>query len=409
MPPDAPMPMRILMVAPTPFFADRGCHVRIYEQCRALKRAGHHVVLCTYHHGRDVDDVETRRSLRIPWYQRLSAGPSIHKFYIDLLLLGTVIRQCLRSRPDVIHAHLHEGVVIGRIAGALLRIPLIADLQGSLSAELAQHGFVRPGSRLHRLFAAAERLITRMPDAVLASSHGTLRSLPGEVAADPRAHVLPDGIDTAAFFPDSRGRAVVRRRLGIDDHTPVVGYLGVLTEYQGVDVLLRAVCHIIQNSSQHPRFLIMGYPDVERYQLQARELGIADHVIFTGRIPYDQARAHLSACDIAVSPKLSHTEANGKLLNYLAVGLPIVASETPTNREILHEAGLLTPPGDHIALADAVTRILADEQLARQLHSRAITRASHFCWSRIGNRLTRLYSELIRTAARPRQLHPAQS
>jgi glycosyltransferase involved in cell wall biosynthesis len=397
----AEKPLRILVIAPTPFFADRGCHVRIYEQCRALRSAGHATVICTYHLGRDLDDLEIRRSLRVPWYRRLAAGPSVHKFYIDALLLATVLRQCLRQRPDIIHAHLHEGALIGRVAAVLFGVPMVADIQGSLSGELEQHGFVRDGGLLHRFFAVTERLITRMPHAVLASSAGTLASLPGGDGCAFR--VLPDGVDTDSFYPDEVGREAVRKRLNIDPQAQVVGYLGALTDYQGVPVLLRAAQRMVCHSKPPPHFLIMGYPDVERYRAEAAALGIAQHITFTGRIPYDEARAYLSACDVAVSPKLSQTEANGKLLNYAAVGLPIVASDTPINREILGDAGLLTAPGDEQALADGVLQVLSESRVAEELKRRSLGRARELSWRMLGERLVAVYRELIVPAHRP---HP---
>jgi glycosyltransferase involved in cell wall biosynthesis len=396
---------RVLVVAPTPFFADRGCHVRIYEQCRALRRAGHEVTICTYHVGRDVDDMEIRRSPRVPWYRRLSAGPSVHKMYIDVLLLGTVVRQCLRKRPDVIHAHLHEGVLIGRVAAGMFGVPLVADLQGSLAGELVQHGFVRNGSGLHRMFAAAERMIASMPQMVLASSQGTLASLLG---CGEGARVLPDGIDTDEFFPDAEGGELVRERLGIGARTRVVGYLGVLTDYQGIPVLLRAAQRVLRHVYPRPHFLVMGYPDEERYRAMAVELGIGADVTFTGRVAYDEARAYLSACDAAVSPKVSLTEANGKLLNYLAVGLPIVASETPINREILGDAGILTPAGDDRAMAEALIHVLSDQRAAGELSRRALRRAEAFSWSTLGEELAALYSEAggaAQAAEAPQAVH----
>lgn len=401
-------PLRIVVVAPTPFFADRGCHVRILEQCRAVQRAGHRVTICTYHIGSDVNGVEIRRSLRIPWYQKLSAGPSIHKYYTDGFLLWTVLRECLRQRPDVIHAHLHEGIVIGRLASAVFRVPLVADLQGSLTGELLQHRFMKKDGMLHRLFAVLERVIVRMPHAVLASSQGTLASLPGDVASDPRATVLPDGMDRERFYPDAAGRERIRRTLDVGPDVSLIGYLGVLTEYQGVSVLLHAAKRVLQDAGPAARFLIMGYPDVEKYRQLAEDLGILDRVIFTGRLPYEEARAYLSACDVAVSPKLSLTEANGKLLNYLAVGLPIIASDTPINREILRKAGVLTPPGDEDALAAGLMQVLDDPELARDLKRLALERAEHFCWGELGERLIRIYRGAIdpAIAVQPEHRHP---
>ena len=76
--------MRVLMVAPTPFFDDRGCHVRILEQVRALRDRGVEVLLATYHVGRDVPEVRTVRTMRLPWVRRLPVGFSIHKPALDL-------------------------------------------------------------------------------------------------------------------------------------------------------------------------------------------------------------------------------------------------------------------------------------------------------------------------------------
>src|SRR4030095_11361156 len=73
-------PWRILMVAPTPFFADRGCHVRILGEAQALIELGNEVKICTYPLGRDVPGIPTERTLPVPWYRKLSAGPSVHHF-----------------------------------------------------------------------------------------------------------------------------------------------------------------------------------------------------------------------------------------------------------------------------------------------------------------------------------------
>jgi len=204
----------VVVIAPTPFFADRGCHVRILEETRALIRMGYDLTICTYHIGRDMNGIEIRRTIKIPWYSKLSAGPSIHKIYCDLLLLCTVVRSCLKKSPDIIHAHLHEGVVIGKIASLLFGAPLVADLQGSLTDELVQHTFIKEGGIIFRLFRWAERIITRLPDATLVSSKRGLDSLPAEVRNNGgKAEVIMDGVDTDYFSPDCDSNSI-REKLG---------------------------------------------------------------------------------------------------------------------------------------------------------------------------------------------------
>jgi hypothetical protein len=95
------------MIAPTSFFADYGCHVRILEEVRALQRRGHRVRLCTYHNGEDIPGIDIRRTVDIPWRKRPVVGSSRHKMYLDVGLFFEVLRQAVAFRPDIIHAHLH--------------------------------------------------------------------------------------------------------------------------------------------------------------------------------------------------------------------------------------------------------------------------------------------------------------
>lgn len=360
------------MLAPTPFFADRGCHVRIYEEARALMARGHKVRIVTYHLGRDMAGIPTDRTLRVPWYTKLSAGPSWHKPYLDILLCGTALLAARRMRPDLIHAHLHEGAFFGVFLKKLLGIPLLFDCQGSLTMELADHGFVGEGSLLYRFFALLEGWINNSADAIVTSSGPgrddlvTKWGVPaGKVTA------LMDGVDTTVFRPHDRTE--VRRRLGIAPDVPLAVYLGVLNRYQGIDLLLSAMV-ILKSQGSPVRFLIMGFPE-EGYRQKARDLGVDGMVTFTGRIDYGKAPLYLSAGDVAVSPKTSLTEANGKLFNYMACGLPTIAFDTPVNREILGDTGIYARYGDAGDLAAQIAALAGDtagrDERARMSRDRA--------------------------------------
>jgi hypothetical protein len=125
--------LRILHIGPTPFFSDRGAHIRIRGLMLAQQRRGHEVVLATYHHGSEVEGIRTVRSARIPGYTKLDAGPSPFKYLADLLLLWRVCGLVRRWRPDLLHAHLHEGALIGHVARVLIfwrRAPMVFDMQG---------------------------------------------------------------------------------------------------------------------------------------------------------------------------------------------------------------------------------------------------------------------------------------
>lgn len=392
-------PLRILMLAPTPYFSDRGCHVRIFEEARALLALGHRVRVVTYHLGRDLAPVPVDRTVAVPWYRKTGAGPSWHKPYLDLLLLLTALRMARSFRPHLIHAHLHEGVLVGWCLAKFLRIPLLFDYQGSLTGESLNHGFFRPGSLLHRCFSAIERLITRLPTVTATSSTPGLHELRNQwdVAAE-RVTPLPDGVDTTLFrpFPKEEARQRLAHLLGLPvlPPEPLIVYLGLLNSYQGIDLLLEAA--LLLEQRQVPFHLVlMGFPD-ESYRRRVAELGLARRVRFTGRIDYGEAPLLLSAGDLAVSPKLAVTEANGKLLNYMACGLATVCFDTPVNRELLGEDGIYATPVTAGALADRLAGALADPGALRETGLKLRQRAhDHHSWDQRVRHLVACYQKLL--------------
>lgn len=383
------------MLAPTPYFSDRGCHVRIYEEAMALTRLGHEVCIVTYHLGRDMPGIRVVRIPQIPWYQKLEAGPSWHKPFLDLLLLFKSYITARKFRPHLIHAHLHEGTLLGYILKLTLSLPLLFDYQGSLSGESLNHGFFRDGSLLHRLFAFMERGIDRCADATVTSSEEGRSELVRDWGIAPeRVSTLLDGVDTDIFKPCSRREA--RLELGIEENAQVVVYLGLFNRYQGIDILLDAIPRV-RSKIVGVHFLLMGFPD-EEYRRRAVEMGVGDLITFTGRVPYDRAPFLLSAGDLAVSPKLALTEANGKLFNYMACGLPTVVFDSEVNREILGYDGIYAEYGNVSSLAECIVATLNDREGMAELGQRARERAVEVhSWDTRASKLVGIYKNLLAT------------
>jgi glycosyltransferase involved in cell wall biosynthesis len=382
--------MRVLMVAPTPFFGDRGCHVRILEEARALRGLGVEVLVATYPVGRDVQEIPTVRSLRLPWVRRLPVGFSIHKPYLDLLLLVAAARAARRFRPDIVHGHLHEGAALAAVLGRLLGRPAVADLQGSVTGEMVAHGDLPSRGPLLALARRGERWIVGWPVRLLPSSRNFAQELrerwgvPSE-----RIVTLPDGVDTDAFRPGIAADDL-RRRFGLETKR-VAAYLGVLTAYQGVDDLLKAWPMVLE-TVPNAHLLLMGHPNEERYSAEVTRRGLAGSVTVTGRVDYLETARYLALGDIGVSPKHASTEANGKLLHYMACGLPSVAYDGPVSRELMGEAGTFVPMGDVKALAAACAALLADpderQRRGRALRERAV---AEFEWPGLAKRLLEVY------------------
>lgn len=396
------MPYTILMIASTSFFSDYGNHVRILEEIRALQRRGHRIVLVTYHNGDDIPGITIYRSWDVPWIKRAVVGSSRHKLYLDVGLGWRTLRTALRIRPDIIHAHTHEAAAIGLPLQRLLNRPLILDYQGSMTSEMLDHGFIRRTNPLFVPLARLERMLNRAADAVMTSTHNAAnllrrdRSVPEE-----RLFTIADGVDTERFRPYDGSpawaaqRAELRAQLGIPPDRRIVVYIGLLAPYQGTNLLLEVAQQMCQ---RHPdlHFLIMGHPDPQSYRNLAASLGIADHVTLPGRIIYRDLHSYLALGEVAVAPKMSLTEGNGKIGNYMAMGLPTVAFDTPVNREILGPYGFYAKLGNAADFAAQLELALTNRELAAERAAGARARAvTELSWERAAIAIEAIYAAAI--------------
>jgi glycosyltransferase involved in cell wall biosynthesis len=175
-----------------------------------------------------------------------------------------------------------------------------------------------------------------------------------------RVHWLPQGVNAELFRPpDSDTRAAARRRLGVGDER-IIGFVGSMASYQRVDVLIEAA-KLLDGSPQTRLVLIGGTPE------RARASGADDRVTVVSHVDYTDVPALVGAFDVAVLPDSNWYGSPVKVLEYAAVGVPVVAPDLPAVRDLLvpPDEGLLVRPGDPAALAEAIDATLADETAAR--------------------------------------------
>lgn len=392
--------LKVLMIAPTSFFSDYGGHIRILEETLALRHLGHHVTIVTYQKGRDLPDFDIRRTAKLPYRTDYEVGSSRHKLAFDLLLAWRALRVAQQVQPDVIHAHMHEGALIGAVVARLMGIPLVFDFQGSLTAEMIDHDFLDPQGSIYPILHRIEKKICHAAPVILTSSSRAKRLLIREFRMPQKRIVpLPDCVDLSRFDPkrfSTAEKKALRAHIGIPPERTVVTYLGLLADYQGTDHLVQAA-QILKAQRKEVHFLIMGYPNVEKYEAIAKAFGVLDRVTFTGKIPYEFAPLYLSLGDISVSAKMSATEGSGKVLNYMAMGQPIVAYDSQVHREYLGDWGIYAPSGDVEAFAAAIGNLIDQPEwrgeIGRNLQQRADTQ---FNWSNAAQTIVSVYRHLIR-------------
>ncbi|MCL5996020.1 MAG: glycosyltransferase family 4 protein [Chloroflexi bacterium] len=390
--------LHILSIAPTSFFGDYGCHVRILEEARALKRLGHDVTILTYYKGNDVPGFRIIRTLPTPWHGNYEVGSSRHKFAFDALLAIKLIQVLSRNRFDVIHAHLHEGALIGSVLAKPWHTPVCFDYQGSLTSEMLDHGFLRRNTNALGLWQRLERFTEKLPAATFTSTLRACDVLRAQLPHGTLIEALPDGVNTDTFHPDvlnADERAARRMLYGINSDDHVVVFLGLLARHQGIQCIIEAAA-ILKATGRRVRWLVMGYPGVSQWQQTASAHGVGEDLIFTDRVPYDNAPHMLALGDIAIAPKLSLTEGSGKILNYMAMGLPTVAFDTPAQVEYLGNLGVYAPVGNVELLAQHVAELIDQPTHRAILGQRLRARVrQHFGWDRVAQRVVTVYNKIL--------------
>jgi glycosyltransferase involved in cell wall biosynthesis len=163
------------------------------------------------------------------------------------------------------------------------------------------------------------------------------------------------------------------------------------------DLLLEAAAIMINEWGMGDvHFVIMGFPGVDSYRGQADRLGLNGRVSFPGRIPYADAPRFLAIGDVAVAPKLSATEGAGKIGNYMAMALPVVAFDMPISHEYLGHLGVYAQRGDSRSLAAKLREVLDNpvryREGGRLLRQRCV---AHLSWETAINRIEGVYERAL--------------
>ena len=224
-----------------------------------------------------------------------------------------------------------------------------------------------------------------------------------------RIVVAPNAVDLDRFRV-AASKAECRRRTGLPAERPIVAYVGnfrnTMGMEKGVPELLRAQRLLVERMPEKPPLLVLvGGPSelVPEYRRLAERLGVApEQCRFAGFVPRTEVPFWLRSSDVLVIPwtrnEFSAYETSPlKLREYMASGVPIVASDLPSLREVLNPErnALLAPAGDPAALADACRRLLADPELGHGLAERALADVQGQTWR---NRAARVLAARDATA-----------
>jgi PEP-CTERM/exosortase A-associated glycosyltransferase len=359
--------MRILHILDHSLPLHSGYSFRTLSILREQRALGWETIqLTTPRHGRSEalsEEVDGWRFHRTAMPQkRFPAGPL--DYIAEMKATARRIDELAESlRPDVLHAHSPvlnalPALWVGRRRG----IPVLYELRALWEDAAVDHGDTHEGSPRYRLSRALETFALRRAHHVTTICEGLRREVQGRGVAPERITVIPNAVDTEAFQA-AEPQAWLRTKLGLDGKT-VIGFAGSFYGYEGLDLLIEAAAILAPSRPALRVLLVGGGPQEEALKRLSAERGIADRVIFTGRVPHGEVQAYYDLIDVLAYPRhrtrLTETVTPLKPLEAMAQGRLFVASDVGGHRELVRdgETGFLFPAGDARALAAAIASVL---------------------------------------------------
>jgi glycosyltransferase involved in cell wall biosynthesis len=358
--------VKILLLAPQPFFQARGTPIAVRRVLEFLTGRGHQVDVLTYHEGSDVEIPNCRivRIPRLPGIRNIRPGFSLKKVLCDLVMLFGCARLMHRTRYDLVHA-VEESAFIAAALQPLTGVPYVYDMDSSLAEQMIDS---HPGLRVvGPILRRCEAMAVRRSAGVLTVCAALQEIARGHAPGTPVGRVEDttllssnERINGAKYLPPETEGA------------PVAMYVGNLERYQGIDLLLEGFRHTLDQMEQ-ARLVIVGgqRDDIERYGRRASALGIGRAVHFLGPKPISQLGDLLREADVLVSPRLKGTNTPMKIYSYLDSGTAVLATRLRTHTQVLTDRTAYLVDPEPLALGSGLAALLKDDSLRKRLAAEA--------------------------------------
>ena len=400
--------MKILFLAPQPFFQERGTPIAVRLALEVLAARGRDSIdLLTYHEGVDVEipGVTIHRIWAPRWLSGIGPGISFKKVLCDFIFLFAALRLVVKARGtpySLVHA-VEESVFIACLIRVLFGIPYIYDMDSSLALQLTEKWTIlKP---LTPVLRWCEGVAIRMSCAVvpvcdaLAVIAGSYGQRPIQVLYD--ISLLDQG--------QRVGSAVsLREEASLPGDARVVVYIGNLERYQGIDLLLEGFSFLAARDSSAQLIIIGGSAEhIAHYTSRARALNIGERVHLLGPRPVATLNHYLLQADILVSPRTMGNNTPMKIYSYLHSGRPVVATRLPTHTQVMDDrVSVLTEPTAE-AFGTGLLSLVRDASLCAEIGERArLLAEERYTFEIFQRSLNSLYDRLSPPADSERESTP---
>lgn len=290
--------------------------------------------------------------------------PVLNQLAVISTLAARLMAVAKEIRPDVIHAHSPALNAIAALrVGRALGIPVVYEIRAFWEDAAVDHGTSREWGLRYRLTRAMETYALRRVHAATTICEGLRAEIVGRGIPAPKVTVIPNAVNIEDFSVGEARDEALAARLDIEGKQ-VLGFIGSFYAYEGLDILLRSLPAMLAQNPAIRVLLVGGGPQDAQLKQLARELGVADRVLFTGRVPHDEVQRYYNLIDVLVYPRLKMRLTDLvtplKPLEAMAQGRILVASDVGGHGELIEDGktGVLFEAGNPQALAAKVLALL---------------------------------------------------
>ena len=305
-------------------------------------------------------------------------------------------------RPDILHAHSPVLNAIPALrVGRKLGIPVLYEVRAFWEDAAVDHGTATDWGLRYRLTRQLETYALRRVDAITAICAGIRNDLLQRDIPSERITIIPNAVDLADFPASVSDKDLLRDELGLGGCT-VIGFIGSFYGYEGLELLIQALASFREVRKDVRLLLVGGGPQEKTLKTLTADLGLADRVIFTGRVSHNRVIDYYSAVDLFVYPRLpmrlTETVTPLKPLEAMALGKLVVASDVGGHRELVRhqDNGILFPAGSVDALSKTILDTLSRPDTWAGIGSRARTFVERErTWAESVSRYAPVYESLL--------------
>ena len=360
-----PEPLSILLVAPQPFFQERGTPIAVRLLAETLAAEGYEVHLLVYHEGEDIEmqGVELHRSVRLSFIKDIRPGMSLKKIICDVFVLFKMMSLSRRYSFNLVHA-VEESVFLAQYLKMFTRTPYLYDMDSCMSEQIIDK---YPRLKwLDSILEPFEKRAVRSSMGVIAVCRA-LEDIARGYAPDKPILRLED---ISMLDENIQGDESLRTEYTISG--VMMLYVGNLESYQGIDLLLEGFAQALGPDGEHKinaSLLIIGgnTDDIEKCSAYSRRLGIEKNVIFCGPRPMNLLGYYLKQADILVSPRTQGNNTPMKIYSYLGSGKAVLATRLPTHVQALNDEVACLVSADAESMGAGITVLCSDATYREKL------------------------------------------